>query len=53
VRFEVGPGRLHVEPGTGGVPVALDPEAFVLAFFGRRLPPDENLINLLMNFIPS
>jgi hypothetical protein len=53
VRFELGPGRLHVEPGTGGVPVVVDPDVFVLAFFGRRLPPDEHLISLLTNFIPS
>lgn len=52
-RFEIGPGRLHVEPGEGGTPIAIGAEEFVLAFFGRRLPPDDNLIGLLMNFIPS
>ena len=53
LRFEVGPGRLHVEPGEGGRPVTLAPADFVLAFYGRRVPDDDALINLLMNFIPS
>jgi hypothetical protein len=54
VRLDVGPGRLAVAEGTGGTPIIIEPAAFVLAFYGRRLPPDsEALIGLLSNFIPS
>ena len=53
VRFEIGPGRLHVVQGTGGEVISMDPFDFTLAFYGRVVPDDDVVWRFLANFVPS
>lgn len=53
VRFELGPSRLRVSPGTGDTVIAMTPADFVLGFYNRVPVTDEGLAALQRRFIPS
>lgn len=53
LRLELGPSRLRVTPGTGGIVVSMAPADFVLGFYNRIPVTDEGLAALQRRFIPS